>query len=68
MRCKVFQFWAKLDTNHQFTPQGDFFEKWTAVNFVYFMYPIAILQCLKKFIKVDHKIQSCIIFGQIDLV
>ena len=44
-----------------------FFEKLTDVNFVYFMYPVKILQCLEKIMKVVHKIQSCIIFGQIGL-
>ena len=38
MRNKVLQIWAKLDTNHPFTVKGDFFEKLTDVNFVYFMY------------------------------
>ena len=40
---------AKSDANHPFILKGDFFEKLTDVNFVYFMYPITILQCLKKF-------------------
>ena len=47
--------------------KGDVFEKLTDVNFVYFIYPIIILQCLKNIIKVDQKIQGWIIFGQIGL-
>ena len=66
MRYKVLQFWAKLETNNPFPLKGDFFEKLTDVNFVYFMYLI-ILKCLKKILKVDHKIQSCIILEQIAL-
>ena len=46
MRYKILLFGAKLDTNHPFALAGDFFEKLTNVNFVYFMYPITILQCL----------------------
>ena len=45
-KYKMLLFGAKLDTNHPFALAGDFFEKLTDVNFVYFMYPIAILQCL----------------------
>ena len=45
-KYKLLLFGAKLDTNHPFALAGDFFEKLTDVNFVYFMYPIAILQCL----------------------
>ena len=48
----------------QLPVQGTFFKKLTVI-FVYFKYPIAILQRLKKIIKVDHKIQGCIIFEQI---
>ena len=44
---------------------GTFLEKLTVVNFVYFLYPIIILQCLKKIIKVNQKIQGWLIFGQI---
>ena len=51
MRYKVLQFWAKLDTNHPFTRKGDFFEKLTDINLVYFIYPITILQSLKKSLK-----------------
>ena len=40
MRYKVLKFWAKLDTNHPLTP--------TREIFVYFRYPITILQCFKK--------------------
>ena len=47
--------------------KGIFFEKLTDVNFVHFMYPILIVQCLKKSIKVDHKIQGCNFFGQVGL-
>ena len=46
MWYKIFLFEAKLDTNHSFALAGDFFEKLTDVNFVYFMYSITILQCL----------------------
>ena len=66
MRYKVLQFWAKSDTNHPFTLKGDFVEKLTDVNFVYFMYHHNTIM-FKKIIKVDHKIQDCIIFGQIGL-
>ena len=53
---------------YPFTLKEDFLKKWTDVNFVYFMHPITTLQCFeKKNIKVDHKIQGCIIFGQIGL-
>ena len=47
MRYKILRFCAKLDTN-----QLEFFWKidWH-VNFFYFMYPIIILQCLKKSFK-----------------
>ena len=45
-KYKMLLFGAKLDTNYPFALAGDFFEKLTDVNFVYFMYPIAILQCL----------------------
>ena len=37
MRHKMLLFGAKLDTNHPFALAGDFFEKLTDVNFVYFM-------------------------------
>ena len=40
MWCKVLKFWAKLDTNHPLNP--------TRETFVYFRYPITILQCFKK--------------------
>ena len=46
MRYKILLFGFKLDTNDLFALAGDFFEKLTDVNFVYFMYPITILQCL----------------------
>ena len=46
MRYKILVFGAKLDTNHPFALAGDFFEKLTDVNFVYFMSPITILQFL----------------------
>ena len=65
MRYKVLKFWVELDRNHQFTPTVDFLK--LIVIFAYFRYPITILQCLKKIIEVDHKIQDCIIFGQIGL-
>ena len=46
MRYKVFQFLAKLDTNYPLMlNKGDFFEKLTDVNFVFFMYRIIMLQC-----------------------
>ena len=73
MSYKVLQFWVKLNTNYQFTLKEVFFffffffEKLTDADFVHFMYPIKILQCLEKIIKVNHKIQGCIIFGQIGL-
>ena len=56
MRYKVYKvllFCAKLGTNHPLA-LTDFcfcFEKLTDVNFVYFMYPITILHCLKKSLK-----------------
>ena len=65
MRYKVLQFWANLNTNHPFNLKRDFFEKLTDVNCVYFMYSITIRQFQKKIIQMDHKIQGCIIFGQI---
>ena len=37
MRYKVLRFWDKLDTNYCLHLKGIFFEKLTAVNFVYFM-------------------------------
>ena len=37
MRYKILLFGAKLDTNHPTALAGDFFEKLTDVNFVYFM-------------------------------
>lgn len=58
---------GQLDTNYAFSLGENFFKKSANVNFVYFMYHITILQCLKKIIEVDHKIKVCIIFGQIDL-
>ena len=68
MRYKVLQFWFNLKTNHSFTFKGNSFEKFTDVNFVYFMCAITILHCLKEIIKVDPKIENCIIFGQTGLV
>ena len=44
MRYKILLFGGELDQNHPFALAGDFFEKLTDVNFVYFMYPITILQ------------------------
>ena len=67
MRYNVLQFWAKLDTNYPLMLKGNFLEKLTDVSFVYLMYPIIILQCLKWIIKVVQKIQGCITFGQIGL-
>ena len=46
MRYKILLFGGKLDTNHPFALAGDFFEKLTDVNFVYFMYPVTTLHCL----------------------
>ena len=66
MRYKVLQSWAKSDTNHPFNLKGDFFEKLTDANFVCFMYHHNTIM-FKKIIKVDHKIQGCIIFRQIGL-
>ena len=37
MRYKILLFGAKLDKNHPTALAGDFFEKLTDVNFVYFM-------------------------------
>ena len=37
MRYKILLFGAKLDTDHPFALAGDFFEKLTDVNSVYFM-------------------------------
>ena len=48
MRYKMLQFWVNLDTDHPFTLKGNFFEKLIDVNFVYFIYPIITLKCLKK--------------------
>ena len=48
MRYMALRFRVKLDTNHQFTPTVDFFEKLINVITVYFRHPITILQCLKK--------------------
>ena len=68
MRYKVLQFWAKLDTNYWFTLKEEFFlKKLTDVNFVYFMNLPNYYNVWKNIIKVDHKIEGCVIFGQIGL-
>ena len=64
MIYKVLQFWAKLNTDYPFTLKRDFFSKLTDVDFVYFLYLMIILQCLKEVIIVNHKIQGCVTFGQ----
>ena len=68
MRYKVLQFWAKLDTNYWFTLKEEFFlKKLTDVNFFYFMNLTKYYNVRKNIIKVDHKIEGCVIFGKIDL-
>lgn len=54
----MLQFWVKMNADHPFITKIDIFEKLTLidVNFAYFMNPIIVLQCLKRIIKVDHKI------------
>ena len=37
IRYKILLFGAKLEKNHSFALAGDFFEKLTEVNFIYFM-------------------------------
>ena len=68
MRHKVFQFWAKLDTNHSFTLKVDFFLKKGLMLVLSASCTPSQYYNVKKNHKVDHKLQSCIIFGQIGLV
>ena len=69
MRYKVLQFWAKLDTNYRFTlKKGIFF--WKNILMLILTTSCTLSKYYnvqKKLIKVDHKIQGCIIFGQIGL-
>ena len=66
---KVLQFWAKLDTNYRFTlKKGIFF--WKNILMLILTTSCTLSKYYnvqKKLIKVDHKIQGCIIFGQIGL-
>ena len=51
MRYTALKCWAKLDGIHQFTSTEDFLKKLTNVIFVYFRYPIKIIQCLTTSLK-----------------
>ena len=64
MRYKVLKFWTKLDTNHPVAAIWDFLKKLDC-DFCLLQIPNHNTIMIKKIIKVDHKIQGCIIFGQL---
>ena len=64
-RYKVSHFSAKLHTNHPFTLKVFLLKNWLTLILSTSCNPSQYLQCLKKTNKLDHKIEGCIIFGQI---